>query len=122
MVAYPRYLVFVLTLGGCGCEPKERTVVREPMELSAAAKLVQGLEPVIDQRWQQPICLLARDAPPTVVQVPCKTLWGWKTTKNRTNRVVTHQTLYPPEPLPAEREPTPRVEDITSKDAKPGRD
>ena len=112
------WLPVPLLLVAMACESGQQKVVREPMELSAAAKLVQGLEPVIDQRWQQPICLLAREAPPIVVRVPCKTLWGWKTTEKKTNRVVTHQTLYPPEPLPAERYPVPKVEDIT-RDASP---
>ena len=98
-------------VSSCVDGDKEVKVVKQPMELSEAAKVVRALEPVIDKRWQQPICFLAMGGNgPVAVRVPCRTLLGAKTVVNdKTNRVVTHQTLYPPESQPAEKPPAPKL-------------
>lgn len=107
-------VLFVATVA-CPAE-KEVKVITQTMELSDAAKVVQRLEPVIDNRWAKPLCFLAADfgsSGKVVLHVPCDTIRHIHASRGEKKAVVIdHQTLNPPQTQPAEEPPPRKLGDV----------
>jgi len=108
----PILIISLLHLTACRseCKREHTGYTKPPAELSATAKFVQSLEPVVDHRYSKPLCFLAREYGSygaVAVLVSCATFKNDK----RANPHRIYATKKPQRLLPNEAHPDAGITD-----------